>query len=125
MIFSLQVTASGDIFTSSHTSANAAQKKLSEELSVPEKMNKLMIPPYIMNKISSTNTSKNFDESASKVLGIGMTIPEPVFLCSIEPPSMAYQTALEKALEELQREDPSLRITNNSDTGQTVMAGNC
>lgn len=82
------------------------------------------MPRCIMNKISSTNATKIFDQSASLILGIGTTIPEPVFLCSIEPPSMAYQTALEKALEELQREDPSLRVTYNAETGQTVMAGN-
>ena len=53
----------------------------------------------------------------------GNTIPEPVFLCSIEPPSAAYQSALETALAELQREDPSLRVTTDDDTGQLVLAG--
>ena len=50
-------------------------------------------------------------------------IPEPVFFCSIEPPSQSYQTQLEVALSQLSREDPSLRVTSNIETGQTVLSG--
>lgn len=53
----------------------------------------------------------------------GMTIPDPVFFCSIEPPSMAFQKSLEQALECLLREDPSLRIRVDPDTGQTIIGG--
>lgn len=67
--------------------------------------------------------NNNEEESNDLLFGIGRSVPEPVFFCSIEPPSLAYQTALENALIELQREDPSLRVTHNSDTGQTVLAG--
>ncbi|XP_015120676.1 ribosome-releasing factor 2, mitochondrial [Diachasma alloeum] len=50
-------------------------------------------------------------------------VPDPVFFCSIEPPSMAYQSALDTALQELEREDPSLRVSVDSETGQTVLSG--
>lgn len=53
----------------------------------------------------------------------GAKIPEPVFFCSIEPPSIAFENKLEAALSELQREDPSLRVTHDEETGQTVLAG--
>lgn len=66
-------------------------------------------------KLTASNGENLFDLSAS--------IPEPVFFCSIEPPSLAYQTGLELALAELQREDPSLRVTHDHETGQTVLAG--
>lgn len=59
----------------------------------------------------------------NKIFGTGAKIPEPVFFCSIEPPSLAYQNSLEQALLELQREDPSLRVANDSETGQIVLAG--
>lgn len=36
----------------------------------------------------------------------------------------AYQSALETALEQLCREDPSLQVKLNPDTGQTVLGGN-
>ncbi|CAH0550107.1 unnamed protein product [Brassicogethes aeneus] len=63
------------------------------------------------------------DATIDDLFGRGAKVPEPVFFCSIEPPSLAAQTALEQALEELQREDPSLRVTHNEETGQTVLAG--
>jgi elongation factor G len=53
----------------------------------------------------------------------GTVVPEPVFICSVEPPSAAQQAALEAALAELAREDPSLRVSADDDTGQLVLAG--
>ena len=52
-----------------------------------------------------------------------LEIPDPVFYCSIEPPSMSYEKKLDQALANLQREDPTFRVTVNPDTGQTVIAG--
>ena len=43
----------------------------------------------------------------------GMTIPDPVFLCSIEPSSISVQKQLDAALNNLQKEDPSLRVCQN------------
>ncbi|KAJ8945751.1 hypothetical protein NQ318_012073 [Aromia moschata] len=63
------------------------------------------------------------EANLDKALGTGITVPEPVFFCSIEPPSLASQGALEQALVELQREDPSLRVSYDAETGQTVLAG--
>ena len=40
----------------------------------------------------------------------GVEIPEPVFFCSIESDSIMTQTALDKALICLQREDPSFKV---------------
>uniref|UniRef100_A0A182RBQ2 Ribosome-releasing factor 2, mitochondrial n=1 Tax=Anopheles funestus TaxID=62324 RepID=A0A182RBQ2_ANOFN len=59
---------------------------------------------------------------ASK-LGLQTTIPDAVYFCSIEPPSSGQQTALDNALREIQREDPSLRIRYDEATGQTVLGG--
>lgn len=50
-------------------------------------------------------------------------IPDAVYFCSIEPPSNAYQSALEKALSQLHREDPSFRVTYDEHTMQTVLGG--
>lgn len=75
---------------------------------------------------AKSNIAKKFKmemEKVNEILGINLTIPEPVFFCSIEPPSLSAQTALEQALIELQREDQSLRVSQNSETGQTVLAG--
>lgn len=53
----------------------------------------------------------------------GVNLPDPVFFCSIEAPSLSTQSALEIALQELQREDPSLRVRNDPETDQIVLAG--
>ncbi|XP_014820432.1 PREDICTED: ribosome-releasing factor 2, mitochondrial-like [Calidris pugnax] len=53
----------------------------------------------------------------------GVEIPDPVFFCTIEPPSMAKQQELDNALSCLQREDPSLKVKLDPDTGQTILCG--
>lgn len=58
-----------------------------------------------------------------ELLSLETEIPDPVYFCSIEPPSSAFQTAMETALNQLQREDPSLRVTYDATTGQTVLGG--
>lgn len=60
---------------------------------------------------------------AQNTLQLKPKIPDPVFFCSIEPPSMAQQQPLEMALEQLHREDPSLRIFYDEHTMQTVLSG--
>ncbi|XP_077203520.1 ribosome-releasing factor 2, mitochondrial isoform X3 [Paroedura picta] len=52
----------------------------------------------------------------------GVEIPEPVFFCTIEPPSMATQPDLDHALACLQREDPSLKVKLDADTGQVRLS---
>lgn len=89
----------GDLLTSSSLVAQKIKKKLARDLNVDE-------------------------EGVLNALGVSTAIPEPVFFCSIEPPSLAYQASLDQALADLQREDPSLRVTHEEDTGQTILAGN-
>nr|CAD7588309.1 unnamed protein product [Timema genevievae] len=92
----LKLTMTGDLVTLNASAASAARKKLSK-------------------KLNSTDVDKIFGSIANP--------PVPVFFCSIEPPSLAYENPLEIALEELQREDPSLKVTHDTETGQTVLAG--
>ncbi|KAL6030554.1 hypothetical protein STEG23_007353, partial [Scotinomys teguina] len=60
---------------------------------------------------------------ADSLLLAGVEIPEPVFFCTIEPPSVAKQPDLDHALDRLQREDPSLKVRLDPDSGQTVLCG--
>lgn len=53
----------------------------------------------------------------------GIDVPEPVFFCSIEAPSLSKQNQLETALEKLQKEDPTLKVIVDNETGQTVVKG--
>lgn len=63
-----------------------------------------------------------FDE-ASDMFGLQPRIPDAVYFCSVEPPSQSQQLALETALRQMQREDPSLRVSYDETTMQTVLGG--
>ncbi|CAG5004429.1 unnamed protein product [Parnassius apollo] len=122
VVSALKATMSGDLITSTQTSAKRARAQLSSWLQEPGQVEELMLPSA-RQRLQNLDTEPSREELAEVLLGIGTTIPEPVFLCSIEPPSAAYQSALETALAELQREDPSLRVSTDDDTGQLVLAG--
>lgn len=62
------------------------------------------------------------DSTLAPLLG-SVDIPDPVFLCSIEPPSLAQQKSLDFALQCLQREDPSFHVHVDSESGQTILSG--
>uniref|UniRef100_A0A670XY09 Elongation factor G2 n=1 Tax=Pseudonaja textilis TaxID=8673 RepID=A0A670XY09_PSETE len=62
-------------------------------------------------------------KEVQNLLLAGIEVPEPVFFCTIEPPSMAKQPDLEHALICLQREDPSLKVKIDANTGQTILCG--
>ena len=53
----------------------------------------------------------------------GIDTPEPVFTCSIECESSSAQKDFERALSCMQKEDPSIRVTVDEETGQTLLSG--
>ena len=53
----------------------------------------------------------------------GVAPPDPVFFCSVEAPSLSQQKQMNVALKNLEREDPSLRVRYDEETGQTVLEG--
>ena len=52
-----------------------------------------------------------------------MEFPEPVIHVAAEPRSVADQGRMSNALAKLAHEDPSFRVTTDSETGQTIIAG--
>ncbi|XP_025126640.3 ribosome-releasing factor 2, mitochondrial isoform X1 [Bubalus bubalis] len=97
----LKHTATGDTIVSSRSSALAASRRAKRGGEKKQKEN----------------------NEAERLLLAGVEIPEPVFFCTIEPPSMAKQPDLDHALKCLQREDPSLKVKLDPDSGQTVLCG--
>lgn len=72
---------------------------------------------------SLKKSNQGNDKSLSEQFQLRPNIPDAVYFCSIEPPSLSYQLPLEKALLQLQREDPSLRVHYDENTMQTVLGG--
>ncbi|XP_030178891.1 ribosome-releasing factor 2, mitochondrial isoform X3 [Lynx canadensis] len=97
----LKHTATGDTIASSKSSALAAARRAETEGGKKHRRN----------------------NEAERLLLAGVEIPEPVFFCTIEPPSVAKQPDLDYALKCLQREDPSLKVKLDADSGQTVLCG--
>ncbi|KAM9252771.1 ribosome-releasing factor 2, mitochondrial isoform 1-T1 [Dugong dugon] len=97
----LKHTATGDTIVSSKSSALAAAHRAKREGEKKHRKN----------------------NEAERLLLAGVEIPEPVFFCTIEPPSVAKQPELDHALKCLQREDPSLKVKLDPDSGQTVLCG--
>ena len=62
------------------------------------------------------------DENAPIVLET-ITFPEPVISVAVEPKSRADQDKLIDALAKLSDEDPTFKIHNDEETGQTIMSG--
>ncbi|EED12964.1 translation elongation factor G2, putative [Talaromyces stipitatus ATCC 10500] len=50
-------------------------------------------------------------------------VPPPVFFASIEPHSLSEEKNMQEALALLLREDPSLHVTIDEDSGQTLLSG--
>ncbi|CAH0594497.1 unnamed protein product [Chrysodeixis includens] len=122
VVSSLKATMTGDLVTSSQAAAGRAKTRLATLLKDPAATEDLMLPSA-RQRLQALEEQPTGEELADVLLGIGTSIPEPVFLCSIEPPSLSQQQALETALAELQREDPSLRVSVDADSGQMVLAG--
>ncbi|XP_069483584.1 ribosome-releasing factor 2, mitochondrial isoform X2 [Ambystoma mexicanum] len=97
----LKQTATGDTLASSKSAAVAAARRAGREAG---------------KKPGESKTSES-------LILAGVEIPEPVFFCTIEPPSMARQPDLECALRCLTLEDPSLKVRIDPDSGQTILCG--
>lgn len=92
----LKQTKTGDILVNSMTSLRNAQKKLKKD-------------------------ADDIDDSIA--FNLEPKIPDAVYFCSVEPPSVGVQAALDTALAQIQREDPSLRVKYDENTMQTVLGG--
>ena len=52
-----------------------------------------------------------------------MEFPEPVISVAVEPKSIPDQEKMSIALSKLAQEDPSFRVTNDEESGQTIISG--
>ena len=73
-------------------------------------------------KHTATGDTLSDSEDPSETLE-GITIPSPVISVSLEAESPGVQDHLDKCLEILQLEDPSLRVVSDKVTGQTILSG--
>jgi elongation factor G len=73
--------------------------------------------------LKQTTTGDTLCDPSNPVILESMTFPEPVISVAIEPKSKADQEKLGTAIQRLAEEDPTFRVRNDEETGQTVISG--
>lgn len=92
--------------TAAITSSTSSSSSSSSSLSVP--------PPSIGGNPAISRSVASLE---------GIHVPESVYYCAVESDSIQQQAYLETALQCMIREDPSLSIINNEETGQLLIRG--
>jgi len=70
-----------------------------------------------------TLTGDTICDSSKSILLESISFPEPVISMAIEPKTKADQEKLGIVLNKLSKEDPTFKISQDEDTGQTIIAG--
>ncbi len=73
--------------------------------------------------LKETYTGDTLSDPDHPVILESMTFPEPVIEVAIEPRTKADQDKLAVALQRLAEEDPTFRVHNDEESGQTLIAG--
>jgi elongation factor G len=70
-----------------------------------------------------TRTGDTLCDETDQIVLEKMTFPDPVIHVAIEPKTKADQEKMGEAMSKLAEEDPTLRISTNEETGQTIISG--
>jgi elongation factor G len=73
--------------------------------------------------LRDTTTGDTLCDETKPIVLERMEFPEPVISIAIEPKTKADQERLGGSLAKLAREDPSFRVSSNTETGQTLISG--
>jgi elongation factor G len=78
---------------------------------------------YAAIGLKDTTTGDTLCDKAHPVVLESMTFPEPVISVAIEPKTKGDQEKLGLAIQKLAEEDPTFRVEQDQETGQTVISG--
>jgi elongation factor G len=73
--------------------------------------------------LKNVATGDTICDEKAPILLEKIDFPEPVIQLAIEPKTKADQEKLGVAIQKLVQEDPTLRVSTDADTGQTILAG--
>jgi elongation factor G len=73
--------------------------------------------------LKQTTTGDTLADPQKPIVLESMTFPAPVIDVAIEPKTKSDQEKLGVAIQKLAEEDPTFRVHNDEDTGQTVISG--
>ena len=78
---------------------------------------------YAAIGLKDTTTGDTLCDPANPIVLESMTFPEPVISVAIEPKTKGDQEKLGLAIQKLAEEDPTFRVEQDQETGQTVISG--
>ncbi|MEY7972087.1 elongation factor G [Saccharomonospora xinjiangensis] len=78
---------------------------------------------YAVQGLKDTTTGDTLADPQNPIVLESMTFPEPVIKVAIEPKTKADQEKLSAAIQKLAEEDPTFRVSQDEDTGQTIIEG--
>jgi elongation factor G len=78
---------------------------------------------YAVIGLKDTTTGETLCDPQNPIVLESMTFPEPVIEVAIEPKTKADQDKLSTAIQKLADEDPTFRVKQDDDTGQTIISG--
>jgi elongation factor G len=78
---------------------------------------------YAAIGLKATTTGDTLSDLAQPVVLESMTFPEPVIQVAIEPKTKSDQEKLSLAIQKLAEEDPTFKVNQDHETGQTIIGG--
>ncbi|GLY63553.1 elongation factor G [Amycolatopsis taiwanensis] len=78
---------------------------------------------YAVIGLKDTTTGDTLADPQNPIVLESMTFPEPVIKVAIEPKTKADQEKLSTAIQKLAEEDPTFRVSQDEETGQTIIEG--
>jgi elongation factor G len=73
--------------------------------------------------LKQTTTGDTLSDPQHQIVLESMTFPDPVISVAIEPRTKSDQEKLGTAIQKLAEEDPTFKVRNDEETGQTVISG--
>ncbi|MBN1169352.1 elongation factor G [Candidatus Woesebacteria bacterium] len=73
--------------------------------------------------VKETSTGDSLSDQAHPIALESISFPEPVISLAIEPKTKQDQERMSMALNKLSDEDPTFKISSDSETGQTIISG--
>jgi elongation factor G len=73
--------------------------------------------------LKQTTTGDTLCDPHNPIILESMTFPDPVISVAIEPKTKSDQEKLGTAIQKLAQEDPTFKVQNDEETGQTIISG--
>ncbi|MHA6785364.1 elongation factor G [Pseudonocardia saturnea] len=78
---------------------------------------------YAVIGLKDTTTGETLSDPQHPIVLESMSFPDPVIQVAVEPKTKADQEKLGVAIQKLAEEDPTFQVTQDEESGQTILAG--